>query len=248
MESKGPRRGKAPRRGNELVPFADVKRAVVVCAHADDLETMMGGTAYLLAQRGVEIFELILTRGDLGTASEQITRDHLATLRQEEAKLAGEILGLRGVATLDYPDGELVPSLEVRAEIARLYREAQPDTLFTFDPDWPGQIHPDHRAAGRAAIDAFMPSKMRLYHPEQLGPAHVADLQRVFFFSPANPTIFVDVTGVYDRKMAASLAHASQFTDGEKSLEWMRRLDEAAAGRAGLEGRLVEQFSTLRLW
>jgi len=233
---------------DNLALFAEVKRVIVVCAHADDLETMMGGTAWLLAQRGVEIFELILTRGDLGTSAEEMTRDDLAALRQEEAKRAGEILGLRGVATLDYPDGELVPSLEVRAEIARLYREAQPDTVFTFDPDWPGQIHPDHRAAGRAALDAFMPSKMRLYHPEQLVPAQVANLQRAFFFSPANPTIFVDVTDVYDKKIAASLAHTSQFTDGEKSLEWMRRLDKEAAKRAGMEGKLVEQFGTLRLW
>jgi LmbE family N-acetylglucosaminyl deacetylase len=233
---------------NNLTAFAEVKRAIVVCAHADDLETMMGGTAWLLAQRGVEIYELILTRGDLGSSIEEVTRDDLAALRRDEAKRAGEILGVRGVAILDYADGELVPSLEVRAEVVRLYREVQPDTLFTFDPDWTGQIHPDHRAAGRAAVDAFMPSKMRLYHPEHLDPAQVANLQRVFFFSPANPTLFVDVTDVYDKKVSASLAHTSQFPEGEKSLEWMRWLDGEAAKRAGVEGRLVEQFSTLRLW
>ena len=232
----------------DLDAFNDVKRAIVVCAHADDLETMMGGTAWLLTQRGVEICELILTRGDLGSSDESVSRGALTETRRGEARRAGELLGLREVVTLDYPDGELEPNLDARAQVARYYREWQPDTLFTFDPHWPGQIHPDHRAAGQVAVDAFMPSKMRLYHPEQLGTAKVAKLERAFFFSPANPSIFVDVTEVYDRKVAASLLHTSQFPEGEKSLEWMRRLDEEAARRAAMEGRLVEQFSTLRLW
>ena len=43
-----------------LEPFAEVKRAIVVCAHADDMETMMGGLAALLSERGVDLFELSL--------------------------------------------------------------------------------------------------------------------------------------------------------------------------------------------
>ena len=58
------------------------------------------------------------------------------------------------------------------------YRKWQPDTIFAFDPSWAGQIHPDHRAAGRAALDAFMPSKMRLYRPEQLVEYKPAGVQR----------------------------------------------------------------------
>jgi LmbE family N-acetylglucosaminyl deacetylase len=56
------------------------------------------------------------------------------------------------------------------------------------------------------------------------------------------------VTEVYDKKLAACLAHKSQFPEGEKNLEWMRNLDTMAAKEGGLEGRLAERFSQLRLW
>lgn len=228
--------------------FNEVKCAVVVCAHADDMETMMGGTAWLLAQQGVALHELICTRGDLGTHSSHYTRDTLAAQRKEEASSGARLLGFRQVVTLGHHDGELEPALELRAEIARHYRLWQPDTLFTFDPAWAAQIHPDHRAAGRAAIDAIMPSKMPLYRAEQLAQAGVADIKRAFLFSPAEPDIFIDITGVYSHKLQSALAHNSQFPDGEQSLNWMRDLDRAAAERSGLNVEYAEQFSTLRVW
>jgi LmbE family N-acetylglucosaminyl deacetylase len=226
----------------------EVKRAIVVGAHADDLETMMGGTTWLLAQRGVEMFELICTQGDLGSHEEGQTREGLATIRRQEAREAGEILGLKEVVTLEEHDGELVPTLDLRATIASYYRAWQADTLFTFDPDWAGQIHPDHRAAGRAAVDALMPSRMPLYRPEQLSATKVAEVKRVFLFSPTNPTLFIDVSEVYEKKVAASLAHKSQFPEGDKALDWMRWLDEETAKRGGVQAKYAEQFGVLNLW
>jgi LmbE family N-acetylglucosaminyl deacetylase len=231
-----------------LEALSEIKRAIVVCAHADDMETMMGGSTWLLTQAGVEIFELICTQGDLGSNDEQYTREKLASIRREEAQSGGRMLGLREVVTLDHHDGELVPTLELRAQVAAYYRKWQPDTLFTFDPSWAGQIHPDHTAVGRVAIDALMPSKMRLYRPEQLQDSSTADIKRAFLFGSANPTVFVDVTSIYDKKVAAALAHKSQFPEGDKNLDWMRELDSAAAKRANLEGRYVEQFGVLRVW
>ena len=46
--------------------FHDVQRLIVVGAHADDAETMCGGTLALLARRGVQIFLVNCTLGDLG--------------------------------------------------------------------------------------------------------------------------------------------------------------------------------------
>jgi LmbE family N-acetylglucosaminyl deacetylase len=231
-----------------LQAFDEVKRAIVVCAHADDMETMMGGTIWLLAQRGVQIFELICTQGDLGSHDKHHTRETLAAERIAEAQEGGRLLGLQEVATLGHHDGELEPTLELRAEIARHYRKWQPDTLFTFDPSWLGQIHPDHVAAGRGAIDALMPSKMPLYRPEHLQETRVADIKRAFLFSPSNATLFVDVSSVYDRKVAAAIAHKSQFPEGEKNLDWMRELDRMWAKLGNVAGEYAEQFSELRVW
>ncbi len=228
--------------------FDEVRRAIVVCAHADDLETMCGGTIARLTERGVEVYELICTLGDLGSHDLSLSRERLAEMRGQEAEEAGQVLGLREVVTLGYHDGELEPSLKLREQVAGYYRKWQPDTLFTFDPWWPGQIHPDHRGAGMAALDAYMPSKMEFYHPEQLEECQVANLQRVFFFSPRQATVFVDVSAAYGRKLAASLAHKSQFPEGEKSLEWMRNLDALSAKLGRLEAAYAEQFGTMRVW
>jgi LmbE family N-acetylglucosaminyl deacetylase len=228
--------------------FEGIERAIVVCAHADDMETMMGGSAWLLVLQGVELYELICTCGDLGTHDPGYTRESLAATRAKEAREGGALLGFREVVSLEYHDGELEPSLELRAQIAHYYRRWQADTLFTFDPSWAGQIHADHRAAGRAAVDALMPSRMELYHPEQLADSHVGKVSRVYLFSPTTATLHVDVTDVYDKKIEASVAHKSQFPEGEKNLDWMRMLDGQAANEAGLEGRLAERFAELRLW
>ncbi|MFZ1399458.1 MAG: PIG-L family deacetylase, partial [Candidatus Promineifilaceae bacterium] len=129
-----------------LDAFADVKRLIVIAAHPDDLETMCGGTIYQLAQRGVEITSVNCTLGDIGAQNDALSRPALATARLAETEAAAQVLGLRQTFNLGRPDGELLPDLALRAEIARLYRLTQADTLFTFDPHWTGQIHPDHRA------------------------------------------------------------------------------------------------------
>jgi LmbE family N-acetylglucosaminyl deacetylase len=228
--------------------FEGIERAIVVCAHADDMETMMGGTASMLSGRGVELYELICTRGDLGSHDSEYTRDTLAAARVEEARSGAAMLGFREVAVLEHHDGELEAGVALRAQVARYYRLWQPDALFTFDPDWAGQIHPDHRAAGRAAIDALIPSRMPFYHPEQLHDAAAGKVSRVYLFSTDRATIAVDVIDVYERKVAASLAHVSQFPKGEENLDWMRRLDQESAEQAGAAGRLYERFAEVRLW
>lgn len=232
-----------------LEAFDEVERLIVVAAHADDLETICGGTIALLVRRGVKVFSVNCTLGDIGTQTADVIRPALAATRLAETEAAARILGLEPTYNLGHHDGELVPSLELRAQIARLYRVTQADTLFTFDPYWTGQIHPDHRAAGQAALDAYMPAKMPLYRPEQLrepeaGPSR---LERIFLFATARePDIFVDVTGVYETKLQACLAHRSQFPKGEENLNWMKELDRKPGERIG--ATYAEVFKRIDVW
>jgi LmbE family N-acetylglucosaminyl deacetylase len=136
----------------------EVRRVLVVAAHPDDLETACGGTVALLIRYGIEVSLLLGTDGDIGTHDLSFTRESLAATRRQETRNAAALLGLKEVIFLGHHDGELVADLALRAEIAGAYRRLQPDTIFTFDPFWAGQAHPDHTAAGRAAVDAYMPS------------------------------------------------------------------------------------------
>ncbi len=231
--------------------FEDVQRAIVVAAHPDDMETVMGGTVAMLTERGVFVVEVLLTNGDIGASGDippDLTRAKLAAIRQAEARAAAAQLGVHDVVFLDRPDGELVADLALRSEVARLYRHYQPDTLFTFDPSWVGQAHPDHTAAGRAAIDAYMPSKMPLYHPEHLFEGlKVADLKRVYLFGgSSNQDLVVDVTPYWERKLQATVKHVSQFPEPEKPMEWLEKWGSEVGQRIGV--KYGEAFSTMNVW
>jgi LmbE family N-acetylglucosaminyl deacetylase len=228
--------------------FEKVERLIVVAAHPDDLECICAGVVALLIDRGVEVHSVNCTLGDIGTQETGIVRPALGATRLAEAEEAAKRLGIRSTHNLGYHDGELTPNLELRAQIARLYRVTQADTLFTFDPYWVGQIHPDHRAAGQAALDAYMPSKMPLYRPEQLteAGAGLGRLERIFLFSTSNPDVIVDTTAVQPRKIAACVAHRSQFPEGEKSLEWLKDMDAETGAPIGAGA--AEAFKSMRVW
>lgn len=230
----------------DLAVFADVKRVVVLAAHPDDLETMCGGTVAKLIAQGVEVISVNCTLGDIGTTDPAMTRADLVALRSNEAEAAAHVLGLKEVINLGHHDGELVPDLTLRAQVAQVYRQTQADTVFTFDPYNIGQRHPDHRAVGITAIDAGIPAQMPLYHPEQLqdGTA-VSQVKRIFFFATDKPEILIDVTDVHDHKLAAARAHVCQFPQGDKDLEWLQKRDKLAGEKIGVT--YAEQFREMRI-
>ncbi len=227
----------------------EVKRILVVAAHPDDLETGSGGTLALLIARGVEVALLLGTDGDIGTHDVSFTRETLAAARQQETLAGAQVLGLKEVFFLGHHDGELVADLALRAEVAGIYRHWQPDTVFTFDPSWAGQAHPDHTAAGRAAVDAYMPSKMELYHPEQLvDGVKVADVKRFFFFGGSNREgeITIDISSAWATKLAATRCHVSQFGQKEEALQWLAAWNHETGKCCGLE--YAEAFHPMQVW
>ena len=239
----------------DVSQFGDeIKRILVVAAHPDDLETTSGGTLALLIARGIEVALLLGTDGDIGTHDPSFTRETLAAVRREETLAGAAALGIKDVFFLGHHDGELVADLALRAEVAGIYRRWQPDTIFTFDPAWGGQAHPDHIAAGRAAVDAYMPSKMELYHPEQLVAGvtvagdRVADVKRFFFFGGSNRAgeITIDISSAWDRKIAATRCHLSQFGQKEEALEWLAAWNHETGKCCGLE--YAEAFHPMQVW
>jgi LmbE family N-acetylglucosaminyl deacetylase len=229
--------------------FDEIKRLVVVAAHPDDLECICGGTIALLAERGVEIFSVICTLGDIGSHDPSYSRATLAAARLEESEAAARLLGIMSVYNLGRHDGELEANLQLRGEIARIYRLTQADALFTFDPFWTGQIHADHRAAGQAALDAYMPAKMPLYHPEHLleEGAGLGQLAHVYLFSTdRQPNIYVDISAVQPRKLQSCMAYPSQFPKGEEDLQWLKEMD--AETGAMIQAGAAEAFKSMRVW
>ena len=83
-------------------------------------------------------------------------------------------MGLCDVVFLEYADSMLQPTLELRRDIARAIRRYRPDVLICMSPvrrlSENGYLgHPDHFAAGEAAMSAVFPTaRDRLTFPELL--------------------------------------------------------------------------------
>ena len=74
---------------------------------------------------------------------------------------------------LGYPDGRLVPSIELRRDISRQIRRIRPERLVCQSPErlWDriGASHPDHLAAGEASVSSVYPDARNPFaHPELL--------------------------------------------------------------------------------
>jgi LmbE family N-acetylglucosaminyl deacetylase len=223
---------------------------LAIAAHPDDIESWCGGTLALTIQAGAEARLLLVTSGDKGSSNPDADPADIARIREAEATEAAKRLGLVEIAFLRYRDGEVEESQALRGELVRWIRRRRPKTLFTHDPEHPEPpylFHRDHRAVGRAVLDAVYPlARDPLAFPEHwhegLGPHPVAS---VWLFASAIADHYVDITGSFDRKLGARLAHVSQTPDPAALPDSWRERAALVGQPAGLP--LAEAFTVLEI-
>lgn len=189
----------------------ELRRVMVIAAHPDDPEFGAGGTIAKWASAGREITYVLLTSGDKGSHDRHILPGELAARREAEQRAAADVLGVGDVLFLRYPDGILEPTLALRRELAGIIRDRQPDIVLAIDPWRAYQLHPDHRAAGFAALDAIIAAREWYIFPEQLlGDRQPWRVQEIYLFWAQENDHWEDVTETIDRRIDALKAHYSQ--------------------------------------
>ena len=230
-----------PRRGD-----SEPRRALVVAAHPDDADFGAAGTAYLWTQQGWQFSYLVCTNGAKGSDDESMKSAELIRLRRDEQRDAARLLGVEDVFFLDNEDGELTPGRELLGEIVRHIRHIRPDAVFTHDPE--SVIirdfmvnHADHRATGLAAIDAVYPAaRDRLNFPEHLAEGlQPHKVSEIYIWGSERANFDVDITAVIETKLAALLAHKSQFEPG--FIEMLRERWRTP------DGRYLESFRRVQM-
>jgi LmbE family N-acetylglucosaminyl deacetylase len=234
---------------------------LVVAAHPDDPDFGVAGTAARLARDGHAVHYLMLTSGDAGSEDPEQSTDELIRIREAEQSASGRILGLTSVQFLRFPDGELQPTLELRKAIVRVMRQLRADVVLCQDPrslvddDSTYLNHPDHRAAGQAALDAAFPAAGNprafrdLLFDEGLGAHKVREVW-LYFTGGQHVNHYVDITEALDQKVAALAAHESQLGAWARSgglRAEMTKWAETAAARSGLGMRYAEGFQRIVL-
>jgi LmbE family N-acetylglucosaminyl deacetylase len=162
--------------------------------------------------------------------------ERLQEIRIEETRCAADVLGASEVVWLGYPDGYVEYTLDLRRDIARMFRKWRPHRFMVLDPTPTIEDrfvnHPDHRAVGQASLDVSMTAGTTPGHfPELLdeGLAPWRGLRELWIMGPGAKPHAVDIIGTIDRKIEALLCHESQVGDDAEGIaDRVRRYTEEA--------------------
>ena len=186
-----------------------------IFAHPDDLTFISGGTVAKWAEEGHNICAICCTSGNIGTLKTNLTMEQVAEMREKELRAASEILGVKEIIMLGYPDGGFIPGAELRERLVYYVRKLKADRVVTFDPWATYEVHPDHVIVGRMASEAAAFAAFPLLYPEQIkdGVEPYA-CSEVWFMGLLGhqPNCFVDISSTIEKKVKALLKFEATLT------------------------------------
>jgi LmbE family N-acetylglucosaminyl deacetylase len=182
---------------------------LAIGAHPDDIEFGCGATLAKWASAGTVIHHLVLTDGSKGSWDPQRDEAALIVRRQHEQRQAAKVLGGHEVEFLGRIDGTLRNEVGEQWEVARCIRRIRPDVVLGHDPWRRYRLHPDHRHAGFITTDAIVAARDPHFFADQGLPPHRPSA--LLLWEADEPNHVEDVSGFGEVKIAALMAHESQF-------------------------------------
>ncbi len=191
------------------------RNVLAIGAHAADFVWRAGGALALAAEGGGRASVIALSYGEKGESGELWkeegqTIENVKTVRHAEAEAAANALGA-DFRCLDLGDYPLEVQGDALSTLVDAIREIAPDVLIThtdrdpFNPDHPVAFHAVERAralaAGAGVASAFptiQPPQFLLFEPHQPELCNFT------------PSVFLDITPVFERKVAAMAEMKSQ--------------------------------------
>jgi LmbE family N-acetylglucosaminyl deacetylase len=215
----------------------DWQRALCVVAHPDDMEYGASAAVAHWTSAGKHVAYLLVTRGEAGI--DTVDPAECADLREAEQRASCAAVGVSDVTFLDHEDGVIEEGPALRRDISAAIRRTEPDLVVTLNhtDTWgPGTWNSaDHRAVGRATLDAVSDAANRWIFPDAGGP-HAA--RWVAIAGTQHPTHVVALDPVDVQRAAAALAcHATYLRTlhpdvpvDQQAREWTDRVTGAASG------------------
>ena len=181
--------------------------ALVMAAHRDDIEIVCGGTVIKLVDLGYKVGILDLTEGEMGTRGDEVDRER-------EATRAAKIMRIKLRDNLGLPDSKVELDWETKMKVVEKIRLYRPHLLIL--PHWE-QRHPDHANCSLLGWDASFLAGLKKLN-EVPGEAHrpFKIIYAGIGFTDKKPSIIVDITDQFERKIKAVQCYVSQFSPKKK--------------------------------
>lgn len=236
--------------------MSDKKTALVISAHSADFVWRAGGAIALHQAKGYEVTVVCLSYGERGESAklwkqEGMTLNKVKAARQTEAENAATALGVNDIRFFDVGDYPLDLGRETQDRMVDVIREVQPIFMMShskWDP-----YNTDHMNTTQFALECRMIAQAWGHNPGE----KVLGAPQLYLFEPHQteqmewkPTIFLDITDVWDKKWAAiqcmhGQEHLWNFYKNvaENRANHFRRNSGGQAG--GRAARYAEGFETV---
>jgi len=173
----------------------------VLCmmAHRDDAEILSGGTLIKLKDQGYSVGIVDFSQGEMGTRGSPEERER-------EAACAAEIMGVDARINLKFPDAHIENTVENRRKVVQVIREYRPYLIITHDLK---NRNPDHTHTSMLVRESAFTSGLEKYDTGQ----HRYRPNKIIYtmeYYESEPTIIVDITEQFERKMRAVSCYRSQ--------------------------------------
>ncbi len=192
-------------------------------AHPDDIEYGCGGTFLKLANKGMDIYFMVLTKGEFGGD---------AKIREKEQEAAMKLLGVKKIFWGGCVDTELPNERIIITKIDEVIEKIKPDEVYV---NYIEDIHQDHRTLAECTLAA------------------TRYVKRVFFYEDYTsinfePDIFVDIEDVLEEKQKLIQVYSSQVGKSYPTKLDMVESVKAIANFRGFQGKVkyAEGFKAFR--
>jgi len=203
--------------------------AFIILAHPDDEAFGPGGTITILSQTHVT-YLLCATKGEEGE-NHSTKEGDIFDIREKELKKSAEILGIKEVFFLGFKDGELCNNLYHKiADKIQMYVDKYKPSLFVTAEPHGVSGHLDHIAVSFISTFVYRrsPSVKEIWYNCIDRIQSVGTRDYFVYFPPGYKAEdidkTVDISSVWDTKIAAIKAHESQQKDSKRILVQMNAL------------------------
>ncbi len=227
-------------------------QVLVITPHPDDAEFGVAGTVPHWVSEGKDVVYVVCTTGDKGTSDTGISQKELIVMREREQQAAADMLGVREVVFLRYPDQGLEDTPGFRKDLVRVIRKYRPQTVVTADPYRRYIWHRDHRITGQVVLDAIFPfARDHLSYPDLLEDGLAPHkVEEVLFWGSEEPNCCFDISDTVELKLEALRCHSSQMNEipsvEDLELRLKERYRSMAEGYAFEFGEAFHRVQILR--